>query len=248
MAKLTDRGSVISRCPGCDGSLSTFEWAPGAPAGPHGFQGLGGAAPTEYGTVRRRHTEPGGAWYDVLFKLFRCAGCGRGGLGAIRQKKMTDVAYPGGNEELLDFYPEARERLKLPAAVPQGIRNEFAEAEQCLEAGCLRAAAGLFRSVLDKTMRANGYKLKGMDLYKQIEAAATDGVLTESRKKRAHEDIRVLGNDVLHDEWEPVSEEAVELAHHYAQRILEDFYDDRDTILGVLRAKGRVPDEDRPPP
>jgi hypothetical protein len=104
----------------------------------------------------------------------------------------------------------------------------------------------MFRSVLDKTMRANGYKIKGLDLYQQIEAACADGVITESRKKRAHEDIRVLGNDVLHDEWEEILEETVEQAHHYAQRVLEDFYDDRQTTLALLRAKNRVPEEDRP--
>jgi hypothetical protein len=152
--------------------------------------------------------------------------------------------FPNAVETLVSFYPEAGERLKLPAAVPQGIRNEFCEAEHCLDAGCFRAAAGLFCSVLDKTMRANGYKGVG-DLKKQIEAAAADGVITESRKKRAHEDIRVLGNDALHDEWVAISEEAVEAAHHYAQRVLEDFYDDRESTLAQLRTKGRVPDEDK---
>lgn len=38
----------------------------------------------------------------------------------------------------------------------------------------------------------------------------------------------------------------MEAAHHYVQRILEDFYDDRPSTLTVLRAKGRVPDEDKP--
>jgi hypothetical protein len=153
--------------------------------------------------------------------------------------------FPLHVEGLISFHPEARERLKLPIAVPEGVRNEFHEAEKCMEAGCLRAAAGLFRSVLDKTMRANGYKKVG-DLKKQIEAAAADGVITESRKKRAHDDIRVLGNDVLHDEWEPIPEEAVEAAHHYTQRILEDLYDDRPTALALLRDKKRIADEGKP--
>ncbi len=95
-------------------------------------------------------------------------------------------------------------------------------------------------------MRANGYNTHNTKLYNQIEAAAADGVITESRKKRAHDEIRVLGNDVLHDEWVSIPEEAVELAHQYAQRILEDFYDDRLSTLTLLRAKNRVPDEDKP--
>jgi hypothetical protein len=64
----------------------------------------------------------------------------------------------------------------------------------------------------------------------------------------AHEDVRVLGNDVLHDEWHKIPKEDVEAAHHYTQRILEDFYDDRTAVLEILRAKSRVPEEDRTPP
>jgi hypothetical protein len=87
----------------------------------------------------------------------------------------------------------------------------------------------------------NGYKGAG-NLKQQIDAAAADGVITEVRKKRAHEDIRVLGNDVLHDEWQPVSVEEVEPTHNYAQRILEDLYDHRPTTLKILAEKGRTPE------
>jgi hypothetical protein len=106
----------------------------------------------------------------------------------------------------------------------------------------------MFRSVLDKTLRANGYKeKKGTTLEQQIDAAAENGVITQARKRRAHDEIRVLGNDVLHDEWQLIPVEDVEAARHYAQRILEDFYDDRDSVLKLLRSAGRVPDEDKLP-
>ena len=75
--------------------------------------------------------------------------------------------------------------------------------------------------------------------------AGADGTITESRRIRAHDEIRVLGNDVLHDEWHPIEPDDVLAARHYSQRILEDFYDDRPSTLKLLRAKGRVPDEDR---
>jgi len=99
----------------------------------------------------------------------------------------------------------------------------------------------MFRSVLDKTLRENGYKKdRKISLKKQIDLATDDGVLTESRRKRAHEDIRVLGNDVLHDEWKEISEEDVEIARQYSQRILEDFYDDRETVEEILITKRRI--------
>ena len=107
---------------------------------------------------------------------------------------------------------------------------------------------GLFRSVLDKTLFANGYKPKRERLVDEIDAAAKDGVIAEARRKRAHQDIRVLGNDVLHDKCREIKEEDVEPAHKYSQRILEDFYDDRNSVLTQLREKKRVPDEDKDPP
>jgi len=77
-------------------------------------------------------------------------------------------------------------------------------------------------------------------LYNKIDTAAADTILTETRRRRAHDEVRVLGNDVLHDDWRAVTEEEVELAHHYIQRILEDFYDDRPSVNATLVARGRL--------
>jgi hypothetical protein len=228
MATLTQQGSVIARCPDCDGAKSTFEYA---------SQGQSRGHMTKMGYR-------GDRGFRVRFQLFKCAGCGRAGLGAIRMRDVHD-SYPEDIFELLDFFPEAKERLPLPAAVPKGIQNEFREAEKCVEHECYRAGAALFRSVLDKTMRANGYKTKGATLEDQIDKAAADGVITAARKRRAHEEIRVLGNDVLHDEWHAISLDDVEAAHRYVQRILEDLYDNRDSVLKQLRDAKRVPDEDK---
>jgi hypothetical protein len=100
----------------------------------------------------------------------------------------------------------------------------------------------MFRSVLDKAMRANGYKSEG-SLKDQIDAASDDGIITESRKIRAHSEIRVLGNDVLHDEWHAIPREDVEASRHYCQRILEDFYDDRPSVLKLIGKANRTPDD-----
>ena len=54
------------------------------------------------------------------------------------------------------------------------------------------------------------------------------------------DDIRSLGNDVLHDDWREVVDDEVEDSHRYCQRILEDLYDDRPTVEAVLFAKGRL--------
>jgi hypothetical protein len=147
----------------------------------------------------------------------------------------------------VDFHPEAGEKYDLPMGVPAGIVSEFREAQRCLDSECTRAAAGMVRSVLDKVLRANGYKVKkGTPLEQQIDSAAVDGVITAARRRRAHDEIRVLGNDVLHDEWRSIDKEDVEAALHYAQRILEDFYDDRPSVLKQLRDAGKIPHEDQP--
>ncbi|MBL4782646.1 MAG: DUF4145 domain-containing protein [Porticoccaceae bacterium] len=230
MAHLNEKeGSIVSHCPGCRGGRSTFEWQVNG---------------REIGAHERREEDR--HWRDcvVSFRLFKCAGCGMGAFGVIKMGGGGN--YPGSYNRLLRFFPETKQRLSVPRSVPQGIVMEFREAETCLENQCIRAAAGLIRSVLDKTLRANGYKTKKeSNLYKQIEAAAEDGVITQARKRRAHDEIRVLGNDVLHDDWHEIPEDDVEAARHYCQRILEDFYDDRESVLTLLREAGRVPEEDR---
>lgn len=142
------------------------------------------------------------------------------------------------NEVLDEFFPPAIDRLKLPDKVPGGVAAEFTEAEVCASVHAWRAASALLRSALEKTLAANGYD-KG-PLAGRIDEAAKDGVITAARQKRAHENVRVLGNDILHDEWREVTAEEYEDAHHYVQRILEDFYDHRGEVEGILKAAGRL--------
>jgi hypothetical protein len=126
----------------------------------------------------------------------------------------------------------------LPSGIPDGVVSEFREAEMCANAGAWRAATAMLRSALEKMLKANGY-VKG-DLKSKIDAAAADKVITEARKQRAHDDVRVLGNDILHEEWREIKQEDFELAHKYTQRIAEDLYDDRKTVEKTLLALGKV--------
>jgi len=122
--------------------------------------------------------------------------------------------------------------------VPKGIAAELREAELCASMGAWRAGSAMIRSVLDKALKDSGYTSGG--LYEKIETATTDGVLTAARRERAQKHIRVLGNDVLHEDWREVPADEFSAAHHYAQRILEDLYDDRPTVETLLRTKGRI--------
>lgn len=138
MARINDEGNIAARCPGCEGALSSFEWR---------------TRKGQWGVITLNKTHP--RWGSGLldYRLFRCAGCGRGGLGVVFYDGGN---YPGFHRELNSFHPEVRDRLILPKGVPAGIEKEFREGEKCLDSGCVRAAAGMFRSVLDKALRANG--------------------------------------------------------------------------------------------
>ena len=212
-------GQVRARCPTCGGAVTTFEI---------------NHKNTELGLLLRehRHNFEGGVYNRTVYRLLRCAGCGRGGLADLHDNGNLAEAKLGG------FHPVSIGIAPLPSDTPKGILAEFREAEVCSAHGAMRAASALFRSTLEKTLRANGYD-KG-NLKSRIDDVAKDGVITNARRLRAHDDVRVLGNDVLHDEWREIANEEVEAAHHYVQRILEDFYDDRASVETILVKKERV--------
>jgi hypothetical protein len=190
-------------------------------------------------SVNRLSRHDGQAFQRVLYILSQCARCQSGGMAVVLDNGTPQSAV------LESFYPISVDALPLPVDVPPDITIEFREAELCAAFKANRAASALFRSVLEKTLKANGYT-KGndpalKDLQKRIDAAAADGVITDARRKKAHDDIRSLGNDVLHDDWRAVTDEEVENAHRYTQRILEDLYDDRTTVEAVLIAKKKLP-------
>src|SRR6266478_3317598 len=219
MKPVQTQGNVQAHCADCGGAVTTFEFRD---------------AQREFGTVivNIPHLYKGTSYQRVLYKLLRCAGCQRGGLAKVHDNGQVVVGV------LEAFYPVSIESAAIPNSVPPGIAAEFREAELCAGHSAWRAASALLRSTLEKTLKANGY-VAG-NLQDKIDQAAADAVITDSRRRRAHEDIRVLGNDVLHDEWREVTEDEVSASHQYSQRILEDFYDDRASVEAILIAKHRI--------
>lgn len=184
-----------------------------------------------YLLIDEHHHFEGQAFLRIHWRMLRCSGCGRAGLAKFHDNGRLPAT-------LESFYPRALSIAKLPAKVPEGIVKEYREGEVCASVEAWRAASALLRSTLEKTLKANGYT-KG-SLEAKIDEAAADGVITAARSQKAHDDIRVLGNEVVHDEWRAVTEDEVQAALHYAQRVLEDLYDDRDTVEEILIAKKRI--------
>ncbi len=213
-------GNVIADCPDC-GVPSTFEFRDPA--------GIG-----EFGTIILvdRHVF-GGIVYDrILYKLMRCTVCNRPGVAKLH----TPNQYT--QSALESFWPTGIPHERIPEHVPDYIQKELREAELCMSVEAWRASAAMLRSTLEKTLIANGYDDR--NLYQKIESAGSDGVITSARRQRAQDIVRTLGNDVLHEEWREVTRHEVEAAHKYVARVIEDFYDDRETVLKVLTEKGKV--------
>ena len=212
-------GNVKGQCPDCGGSVTTFEYQTGG-------REFGSIISNVPHALERQH------YSRTIYQLMRCAGCGRGGIAKIH---CNNSVHEGALEA---FYPMAIEHAKIPSGVPEGILKEYREAELCASFGAWRAASALLRSTLEKTLKANGYS-KGT-LEGKIDEAAKDGIITGGRRKKAHDDIRVLGNDMLHEAWREITEDEVITSHHYTQRILEDFYDDRTSVENILKEKSKL--------
>jgi hypothetical protein len=226
--------NVLAPCPGCDGAITSFDTK--------------GHSSTTLGAViiDGPHEYQGKPYSRVMWQFFRCANCSTGGVAKIHDMGNSQTAV------LESFLPRAIQKAPLPPSVPDDIVKEFREAELDAAHGAYRSGSVLLRSVLEKTLFRNGYgeveivdkngtKRKTNKLVHRIEAAADDAVITQARKQRAHDNIRVLGNDVLHEDWREVKQEEFDDAHKYSQRILEDLYDDRATVESVLKVKGRLP-------
>jgi uncharacterized protein DUF4145 len=200
----------------------------------------------EYGAVLRAQSNTHGAntYGFETFRLLRCASCGHGALSVVHHHAVGSDGRgnPGLAGVLATFYPPPIDKVVLPKGVPPEIEKECREAEVCASVGALRGASALLRSALEKVLKANGYK-KGK-LQQRIDRAAADGIITAARKRRAHESVRTLGNDILHEDWRSVTAEEYEDSHHYVQRIMEDFYDNRADVEAKLSTK--TPDADEP--
>jgi hypothetical protein len=212
-------GHVRADCPDC-GAPTTFEFSHSG---------------SEFGSVivNKAVQHEGRQYSRLIYKLLRCSVCQRAGVAKVAANNSYTI-----ESALIWFWPTSCPVAKLPTDVPEGVLKEYREAEICMSVEAWRGAAALLRSALEKTLSSNGYNEK--DLYQRIEAAGTDGVITSARRQRAHDLVRTLANDVLHDEWRVVTQDEAEDAHHYVGRVIEDLYDDRAAVEKVLVANGRI--------
>jgi hypothetical protein len=119
------KGNVRANCPDCN-AVTTFEYMAGQNS--------------EYGTV----TQPRPLDMAAMFKLLRCAGCGRGALAEVHFEPRRNGDWKAG--DLKRFSPRTIDSLPLPKAVAKEITFEFREAENCGSASAWNAGSALLRS------------------------------------------------------------------------------------------------------
>lgn len=208
--------AVIARCHRCSGAVTAFN-----------------PVTTGSSSVFTQTEEWSNGDVMVTYMFVRCSACGTGAVATL----VNDF-LERGPLRLHDFHPHSPDFEALPQDAPMAVVAEVREAEWAASVGAFRAATALLRSALEKVLKSNGY-VAGV-LATKIDDAAADGIITASRKRQVHEDVRHLGNDVVHDEWRQVTLDEYELARKYVTWILEDFYADRPTVVSELKTAGRL--------
>lgn len=191
--------------------------------------------------VKKKINDQDAIYNRVISTSCECTGCRRGG--------MAESYHSSKNQsELIDFYPYELKHKELPESLPREIRKEFKEAEICYGHKAYRASSAMARSTLEKVLKLSGYEdvddntgYDRMGLKKKIEEATSDHILTKAREKQVHDDIKVLGDEVVHRPWREISKEEVESSLKYVLWIIHDLYDDRSTVEAELQRLGRLP-------
>jgi hypothetical protein len=135
----SDENNVLARCPDCD-TVTSFDTRG------HGHTTLGTVI------INQGQTHEGVSYSRILWQAFRCNVCSRGAIAKILDQGRDATAV------LVDFLPGAIEKAALPPAVPDDIVHEFREAELDASHGAYRSGSALLRSVLEKTLKKNGYE------------------------------------------------------------------------------------------
>ncbi|GAA1431358.1 hypothetical protein GCM10009616_18260 [Microlunatus lacustris] len=136
----------------------------------------------------------------ALQMVYVCDSCQYLNIGVTR----LDLPYPDREDweaaiaKPDDWLPIDLEGYWLDAG-PDHIRSAAAEAHVCLNAGALRGAVVLARSVIEAV--AKDKSITSGSIHSKIEALFTKGHISEDIRDTAHE-IRFAGNDMAHGDFE----------------------------------------------
>jgi hypothetical protein len=97
----------------------------------------------------------------------------------------------------------------IPQHLPDEVRRLFSEGAQ-IRMQSASGACGNFRHALELALKTLSPNIEAWKLEKRIDAMAANHLITPAIKDWAHQ-IRMLGNEALHDTALPTAEEAAQL-------------------------------------
>jgi hypothetical protein len=121
------------------------------------------------------------------WKVYRCARCG----GAVLAGGKT-IPNQQGSIEVTEVYPKP---IQVEQALPAIAKEYLTQAINSLHAPA--GSVMLCASSIDAMLKDKGYNDPKQSLYKRIEKAADEHLITEGMKEWAHE-IRLDANDQRH--------------------------------------------------
>lgn len=158
------------------------------------------------------------------YLLAICGVCNLGIILQSRHKAGTGhpdlakhvVEYPSTHYEIEAAWPSAD--TDYPAGIPENVHSFYVQGIENLRARRWDAAGAMFRKTLDVATKIVAPDLKGKPLFQRINDLLVRGLLTPAMGDWSHE-IRLDGNDAVHDE-EPETESDAVAAQGFTEAFL----------------------------
>lgn len=125
------------------------------------------------------------------------------------------IQYPGANYVILSSWPSFKS--DIPEGVPENVILFYDQGLRSLHEKRWDAAGAMFRKTLDVATKILDPQNSKSNLFTRINKLVETGLLTQSMGDWSHE-IRIDGNDAVHDEEPETPEDALS-----AQKFTEAF-------------------------
>ena len=129
----------------------------------------------------------------------------------------NNLDFPTDPLRILEVSPD--KRIDLPKDVPPNIERFYMQGLVNLRSRNWDAAGAMFRKTLDVATKLIAPEKKAKSLFARIEALVAEGLLTPAVGEWSHE-IRMDGNDAVHDE-EPETPEDAAAIQQFAEAFLK---------------------------
>jgi hypothetical protein len=157
---------------------------------------------------------------DIWDIFAACRRCGRGSVftisGLVNRNPLVhmidkDILRAVGGDGRLVAVAPPQAKPGGPDGLPPAVLRTYLQGRSALERGELDASGAMFRKSIDIATSMMDQALASKKLVARIDALAASGLLTSTLKEWAHQ-IRLDGNDAVHDEDEPTRQGAEQLA------------------------------------